>query len=144
LGIASAVSCQADEIDVVVHEGGSILVMDDDEMVRELATLTLGRQGYTVMTCSNGREAISLYRAALEAGTPFSVVLMDLTIPGSMGGVETARQILAFDPAAPLVVSSGYSEDPVMANYKEYGFCAAIEKPYNVDEIARIISCNRR
>jgi CheY-like chemotaxis protein len=142
--MVSAESSPVDEEDVVVHEGGSVLVMDDDEMVRELATLSLGRQGYTVMTCCNGKEAINLYKAAIEAGAPFSVVLMDLTIPGSMGGVETARQILAFDPAAPLVVSSGYSADPVMANYKEYGFCAAIEKPYNVEDIARIISCNRR
>jgi len=142
--MASAVNCQADEDHAVVHEGGSVLVMDDDEMVRELATLTLGRLGYLVKTCCNGKEAISLYQAALEAGTPFSVVLMDLTIPGSMGGVETARQILAFDPAAPLVVSSGYSEDPVMASYREYGFCAAIEKPYNADDIAKIISCNKR
>jgi len=144
LGMACAVNSQADEADAVVHKGGSVLVMDDDEMVRELATLTLGRLGYTVLTCCNGKEAISLYKAALEAGTPFSVVLMDLTIPGSMGGVETARLILAFDPAAPLVVSSGYSADPVMANYREYGFCAAIEKPYNVGDVARIISCNRR
>ena len=65
---------------------------------------------------------------------------MDLTIPGSMGGVEAARQILAFDPAARLVVSSGYSEDPVMANFKEYGFCAAIEKPYTVADIAKVIN----
>jgi len=144
LGMASAVSSHADEADVVVHKGGSVLVMDDDEMVRELATLTLGRLGYTVMICCNGKEAISLYKTALEAGTPFSVVLMDLTIPGSMGGVEAARLILAFDPDAPLVVSSGYSADPVMANYREYGFCAAIEKPYNVEDVARIISCNRR
>lgn len=144
VGLVSEENSQTDEDDVVVHKGGSVLVMDDDEMVRELATHTLGRQGYKVMTCCNGKEAIYLFKAAVEAGKPFSVVLMDLTIPGSMGGVETARQILAFDPAAPLVVSSGYSADPVMANYREYGFCAAIEKPYNVEDIAKIISSNMR
>lgn len=122
------------------RESGSILVMDDEEMVRELALLTLGRLGYTVTTCINGNEAIALYKSAREAGLTYAVVIMDLTIPGSMGGVETARIIHAYDPDATLVVSSGYSEDPVMANYEEYGFCAAIEKPYRADDISRVIS----
>lgn len=119
--------------------GNRILVMDDDEMVRDFATLTLGRLGYTVVTCVNGYEAISLYRSAKEAGTPFSVVIMDLTIPGGMGGVEAARRIREFDASARLIVSSGYSDDPVMANYREYGFCAAMEKPYKAATIARVL-----
>jgi len=120
----------------------SILVMDDDEMVRELAEITLKRSGYTVVCCENGAEAISLYRSAMEEGVPYSLVIMDLTIQGGMGGAEAARQILAFDPQARLIVSSGYSDDPVMANFADFGFCAALEKPYNVDEIARILSKN--
>ncbi len=124
----------------VEHDGDSILVMDDEEMIRELASLTLCRAGYRVKTCDNGDEALSLYKAAREAGTPFSVVVMDLTIPGGMGGVEAARHLLAVDPAARLIVSSGYSDDPVMANYREYGFCAAIEKPYDVKEITAILA----
>jgi PAS domain S-box-containing protein len=125
---------------VSVDEGEcSLLVMDDEEMIRELAAMTLGRIGYTVKACENGNEAIALYKAAKEAGKPFSVVIMDLTIPGGMGGVEAARGILAFDPAAHLVVSSGYFEDPVVANYREYGFCAAIEKPYKIEDISRIL-----
>jgi len=135
---------EAAEPAAVTHEEGTVLVMDDEEMVRELAQLTLGRRGYTVKTCSNGHEAITLYKSARESGAPFSVVIMDLTIPGSMGGVETARQILAYDPGATLIVSSGYSEDPVMANYRDYGFCAAIEKPYKSDDIARAISSQRK
>jgi len=121
------------------HGNDSILVMDDDEMVRELAALILKRFGYNVTTCVNGTEAISLYKAAREAGSPFALVVMDLTIPGGMGGIETARQILAFDPCAHLIVSSGYSDDPVMANFSEYGFCASIEKPYKVEDISRIL-----
>lgn len=118
------------------HEGGSILVMDDDEMVRDLVFLALNRIGYTVKTCSNGDEAICLYRSAQDTGKAFSAVLMDLTIPGGMGGVEAARRILALDPGTRLIVSSGYSDDPVMANYSQYGFCAAIGKPYRVEDIA--------
>jgi len=118
---------------------GSILVMDDDEMIRELAATTLKRFGYVVTTCGNGTEAIDLYRSARNEGNPFSVVIMDLTIPGGMGGIEAARQILAFDPAAQLIVSSGYSADPVMANFTEYGFCASIEKPYRVEDISAIL-----
>lgn len=117
----------------------SILVMDDDEMVSELAEITLKRFGYAVVCCDNGAAAVSLYRSAREKGMPFSLVIMDLTIPGGMGGLEAARQILAFDPEAQLIVSSGYSDDPVMANFSDYGFCAALEKPYNVEEITGIL-----
>ncbi|RNC66691.1 MAG: response regulator [Desulfuromonadales bacterium] len=119
--------------------GGSILVMDDDDMVRDLACLTLKRLGYAVTTCVNGDEAISLYASARERGAPFTLVIMDLTIPGGMGGIEAARRIRAFDPEACLIVSSGYSDDPVMANCGEYGFCAAIEKPYRVEDIADVL-----
>jgi CheY-like chemotaxis protein len=122
-----------------IHGTGAILVMDDDEMVRELAGITLKRFGYVVTTCQSGTEAIDLYRSARDGESPFTMVIMDLTIPGGMGGVEAARQILAFDPAAHLIVSSGYSEDPVMAHYAEYGFCASIEKPYKVEDIIAIL-----
>jgi len=129
---------------VEAHGGYSILVLDDDEMVRELAEITLKRFGYAVACCDNGAAAVSLYRTARAEGVPFSVVIMDLTIPGGMGGIEAARQILAFDPDAQLIVSSGYSEDPVMANFSDYGFCAALEKPYNVEEISRIMQRFKR
>ena len=120
-------------------ETHTILVMDDDEMVRELANITLKRFGYRVVCCENGAAAVTLYRKAREEGMPFSLAIMDLTIPGGMGGIEAARQILAFAPEAKLIVSSGYSDDPVMANFSAFGFCASLEKPYNVEEIARIL-----
>lgn len=128
----------------VVPGNHSILVLDDDEMVRELAEITLKRFGYGVTCCDNGATAISLYRSAFAEGVPFSLVIMDLTIPGGMGGIEAARQILAIDPEAKLIVSSGYSEDPVMANFAEYGFCAALEKPYSVEEIISILQETER
>jgi CheY-like chemotaxis protein len=113
--------------------------MDDDEMVRHLAILTLERLGFTVTACSNGADAVSLYSAARQGGSPFSLVIMDLTIPGGMGGVEACRQLRAMDPDARVIVSSGYSDDPVMANFADYGFCAAIEKPYRVQDIAEVL-----
>jgi two-component system cell cycle sensor histidine kinase/response regulator CckA len=122
------------------YEGSSVLVMDDEEIIRDLAGDMLAELGYRVTTCSDGREAVSLYKAAKAAGAPFSVVIMDLTIPGGMGGKEAARQILAIDPEARLIVSSGYSNDPVLSEYKIHGFCATMVKPYRITEVAQILS----
>jgi PAS domain S-box-containing protein len=121
------------------HGGGSILVMDDEEMIRELAAEMLEEIGYQVTTCDKGSEAIRLYKTARESGTPFSAVIMDLTIPGGMGGKEAAEKILVFDPAACLIVSSGYSNDPIMSDYRTYGFTGAIAKPYRIDELAEVL-----
>ncbi len=117
----------------------SILVMDDEEMIRDMATAMLGHLGYTITTCADGEEAIALYKSAKEDGRPFTAVIMDLTVPGGMGGKEAAQQILSYDPAAHLLVSSGYSNDPVMANHEEYGFHAAVIKPYKVTELVHAL-----
>ena len=137
--IQAAQNQQSDVVKFSRNEG-HVLVMDDEEMVRDLACLMLRRTGYTVEACINGEEAVSLYHSAKTNGTPFSMVIMDLTIPGGMGGVEAAQCILTLDPEACLIVSSGYSEDPVMANYQAYGFSAAIAKPYTVTTIAGILA----
>ena len=113
--------------------------MDDEDLIRNLAGAMLEELGYRVRTCVNGEEAIALYRAAREAGAPYSAVIMDLTIPGGMGGREAAERILAFDPTARLIVSSGYSNDPVMADHARFGFCASIEKPYRAADLGRVL-----
>lgn len=126
---------------VTQHEalaGGSVLVMDDEEVIRELAAEMLGHLGYEVTTCATGEEAVRKYRLAKEGNKPFSFVIMDLTVPGGMGGRESAKDILAFDPYARLIASSGYSNDPVMADFCDYGFCGSIAKPYTLDELTRI------
>jgi PAS domain S-box-containing protein len=115
--------------------GGSVLVMDDDKMILDLAENMLHLLGYRVTTCASGEEAVSLYKTAHGSGMPFDVVIMDLTVPGGMGGRETAEKILTFDPGARLIVSSGYSNDPIMANYEGYGFCGAVVKPYRINEL---------
>ena len=122
------------------HKGTSLLIMDDEEMIRKLAAEMLGELGYHVQTCAKGEEAIALYTAALQAGIPFAAVIMDLTVPGGMGGRETAQHILAIDPNACLIVSSGYSNDPVMAEFSRFGFKAMMAKPYTANKIAQILS----
>jgi len=116
--------------------GGTVLILDDEEMIREFSRRTLAFLGYQAVVCAEGAEAVRLYRERFQAGEPFLAGILDLTIPGGMGGVEVAQQILAIDPAAKLIVSSGYSYDPVMARHKEYGFCAAVAKPYKAEELS--------
>jgi len=116
---------------------GELLVMDDEETIRAFARDTLGFLGYRVTTCGDGKDAVAIYKAAMERGTPFFAAILDLTVPGGMGGLEAANHILAFDPSARLIVSSGYAYDPVMSGFRNYGFCTAVQKPYNADELAR-------
>jgi two-component system, cell cycle sensor histidine kinase and response regulator CckA len=117
-----------------------ILVMDDEVLILDLTTQVLSHLGYHVTTCTNGEEAIGLYHRAQQLGTPFLAAIMDLTIPGAMGGKEAARRILGNDPGARLIVSSGYCNDPVMAEYQKHGFCAALAKPYKGRDIARVLA----
>jgi len=122
------------------ESGAALLVMDDEEMIRNLMSDMLDEVGYRVQCCVNGEEAITMYAAAMEAGSPFSAVIMDLTIPGGMGGREAAEQILKIDPRACLIVSSGYSNDPVMAEHAKFGFRATLVKPYRLDEIMQVLN----
>jgi PAS domain S-box-containing protein len=120
-----------------VAGSGKILVMDDDESVRFIAQRALNRLGFVVECAEAGHEAIEMYRKALADGEPFLAVIMDLTIPGGMGGKEAIRHLLAIDPQVRAFVSSGYSQDPVMANYQSYGFVGVLTKPFLFDEMVR-------
>jgi CheY-like chemotaxis protein len=113
-------------------------------MIRSIAAEMLEYLGYQATTCKTGEEAVSLYGEAIEAGSPFTAVIMDLTIPGGMGGREAAQRILAMDPAARLIVSSGYSDNPVMADYGKFGFCGAVIKPYEAMELSTVLSSVRK
>jgi len=109
---------------------GSILVMDDDATVRDLAAGLLSEMGYSVQLCEDGQEAVEMYRRHLSNGDRFDAVIMDLTIPGGMGGKEAMQRLMQIDPGVMAVVSSGYSDDPVMANHEDYGFAGVLRKPY--------------
>jgi two-component system cell cycle sensor histidine kinase/response regulator CckA len=118
---------------------GRILVMDDEEMVREVLGRLLEHLGYEVDSASDGSQAIEKFVKAKEAGQPFAAVFLDLTVPGGMGGKETMEQLLKIDPQVKAIVSSGYSDDPIMADFQKYGFCKVIAKPYRVVELSKIL-----
>ncbi len=120
----------------VMRGKGKILVMDDEDVVRQVAAEMLRLIGYEVEVSGDGNETLEAYRNALESGKPFHAVIMDLTVPGGMGGKEAVRKLLEIDPQAKAIVSSGYSNDPVMANFRDYGFAAVVSKPYRVAELA--------
>jgi CheY-like chemotaxis protein len=114
---------------------GRILVMDDEEMIRNLAGNILIRLGYEPSFARHGGEAIAQYREAFEDGLPFDAVILDLTVKGGLGGKETIRELLAIDPSVRGIVSSGYANDPGVTNFRDYGFCAVVAKPYRIEEI---------
>ncbi len=116
-----------------------VMVMDDEEQIREMTQAMLGQMGYEVVLARNGDEAVQLYREALSGDRPIDIILMDLTIPGGMGGKKAVREILAINPDARVIVSSGYSTDPIMASFREYGFCGAIAKPYLMEDLAKAL-----
>ncbi|MCX8107749.1 MAG: ATP-binding protein, partial [Verrucomicrobiae bacterium] len=118
---------------------GRILVMDDEEAIRVLAAAALKRLGYDVETVADGKQAIEAYQKATADKRPFAAVILDLTIRGGMGGRETIRKLRDIDPRVKAIVSSGYSEDAIMANYREHGFVASIEKPYRLQELSRVL-----
>jgi len=119
---------------------GRILVMDDDASVLAVVRRMLERIGYEVRTAPDGETAIALYREAMEAREPFDAIIMDLTVPRGMGGREALQRILEIDPDVRAIVSSGYSTDPVMAEYRAHGFRGVIAKPYDLAELRRVVA----
>ena len=118
---------------------GRILVMDDEDFIRDISILMLSEMGFDVDTAKDGKEAISLYQASMDAGRPYDAIIMDLTVPGGMGGKETIEELAAMDENVNAIVSSGYSTDPVMSNYHAYGFKGAIKKPYMMQDMSEAL-----
>jgi len=123
-----------------LHLGsGRILVMDDENIIRDLAAVMLKNLGYHVTLAESGEMAVAIYRDALESDKFFDAVVLDLTVPGGMGGKETVQKLISLDPNVTAIVSSGYSNDPVMADYTKYGFSAAVKKPYQIQDMSRVL-----
>ncbi len=117
-----------------------ILLMDDDEMILNVTSQMIEQLGHAVETASNGREAIDKYAEALNSKAPFDLTIMDLTVPGGMGGKKAIGELLAIDPSAKVIVASGYSSDPVLADYGKHGFLGCLAKPFDSEELGDTIS----
>jgi two-component system, cell cycle sensor histidine kinase and response regulator CckA len=116
-----------------------ILVMDDEDSVRETIVVQLNHLGYDAVPVSDGTEALAAYQEAMESGQTFGAVIMDLTIPGGMGGKETIRRLLTLEPKARAIISSGYANDPIMRDFSAYGFRGAVEKPFQIQRLGEVL-----
>lgn len=123
------------------HKGtGKILIMDDQEPILKMVGRMLNKMGYETVFALDGSQAIELYKEARNSGRAFDVVILDLTVPGGMGGIKTITELLAIDSDVKAIVSSGYSNDPVMSNYQDYGFCGIVPKPYTKSQLAEVLN----
>ncbi|MCP4368375.1 MAG: response regulator, partial [Deltaproteobacteria bacterium] len=116
---------------------GRILVMDDEKMVIKITGHLLNRLGYDASFSKDGAQAVKMYKKAMELQNPFDAVILDLTVRGGMGGKEAIKKLIEIDPKVRAIVSSGYSNSPVITSYKDYGFIGVIAKPYNINELSK-------
>jgi CheY-like chemotaxis protein len=135
-----AVSRKADEAGAGIRGTGRVLIMDDEEMIRAVVSQMLGTLGYAVEVAADGEEAIEAYKKARHTGKPFDLVIMDLTIPGGLGGKDTIRKLLDLDPGVKAIVSSGYSNDPIMAEFEKHGFRGVVRKPYTIRTLSEAVA----
>ena len=125
--------------EVPITGTGRILVMDDEDVIRQFLLQELTEVGYDVALSSDGAEAIDLYKQAREAGQPFDAVVLDLTVPGAMGGKQTIKKLLEIDPEVKAIVSSGYSTTDIIADAQEYGFKGVVAKPYKMADLENVL-----
>ncbi len=119
---------------------GRLLLMDDEEGIVDTLSLMLSKIGYDVDSVKNGEEAIQAYDKAIESNNSYSAVILDLTIPGGMGGAETVQRLKQIDPDAYCIVSSGYSADPVIEQYREFGFSDCLNKPFSIKNLKEVLN----
>ncbi len=112
---------------------GNVLIMDDEEIIRKSIGSIIKTLGYSIEFATSGEEAINLYMNAIDSDKPFDAIIMDLTIPGNLGAEETLKKLKKKDPSVKAIVISGYSNNPVMIDFEKYGFCGAINKPFEIE-----------
>ena len=123
----------------ITRMSGRILIMDDEKYILDASARMLSYLGYTAVSVSDGEEVLKIYEEARRNGTPFDLVIMDLTVPGGLGGLETIGRLRQIDPDVVSIVSSGYSNDPVMSDYSRYGFKGIIMKPYTMKDLMKVV-----
>ena len=114
--------------------------MDDEDYIQNLLLKLLNRLGYNVIITSEGKEFLKVYRNMKESQKEVSCVIMDLTIAGGLGGKETIKNLREFDDQVKVIVSSGYSNDPIMSNYIDYGFNGVLPKPFSIHDLSDLLS----
>jgi PAS domain S-box-containing protein len=129
-----------EEANSPVYGKGRILIMDDEEAVREIGGKSLEHLGYDVAYAIDGGEAVEMFRKAKESGQPFDLVILDITVPGGMGGKEAIKKMLELDPEVKGLVSSGYSDSLIMSEFERYGFIGVVPKPYRIQEIGQTLA----
>ena len=118
---------------------GKILLMDDEQIILDVTLEVLRFLDYEVQFAREGVAALGLYKQQKEAGVPFDLVILDLSVPEGMGGKETIGQLKAYDPSVKAVISSGYSNDPVVQDFESYGFSGKLSKPYKISDMKNIL-----
>jgi CheY-like chemotaxis protein len=118
---------------------GKVLLMDDEEIILDVSREVLRFLGYDAVFAKEGASALKLYAEEKEAGRPFDLVILDLSIPEGMGGRETIEKLRNYDPDAKAVVSSGYANDPVILDFASYGFSGRLTKPYRINEMKTLL-----
>ena len=118
---------------------GRVLLMDDEQIILDVTNEVLRFLGYDVMFAREGAAAIEMYKKEKQNGTPFDVVILDLSVPEGMDGKETIARLKEFDPSVKAVISSGYSHDPVVQNFTAYGFSGKLTKPYKINDMKEML-----
>lgn len=125
---------------VTKKSSGKVMVMDDEELVRDLISNMLNQLGCETVMASDGEEAVKIYKSLLDSDSPVDLIIMDLTIPNGMGGKEAVQKILEINNKAKVIVFSGYSTDPIISNFKDYGFVNALKKPFKFSELSKVVN----
>lgn len=118
---------------------GKVLLMDDEQIIIDVTLEVLKFLEYDVMFARDGAAALELYRREKEAGAPFDLVILDLSVPEGLGGKDAIGLLKAYDPAVRAIVSSGYSHDPAVQNFSAYGFSGRLSKPYKISDLKELL-----